>query len=150
MSFDLGPLETKFRTRLMKRPKKSSAESILTKSTLSSTLLKSRKRFFMGRVKVLSKRFGSRRVFLCPFWSFHKLMPKTRNYNSLGMFINYHITITIRVEVFGWIFVRNAVNAVNFWKKYCYCGECGEKKYFTPFYLISYKYHRINFCGKWM
>ena len=28
----------------------------------------------------------------------------------------------------GWIFVRNAVNAVSFRKKYGDCGECGEEK----------------------
>ena len=44
-----------------------------------------------------------------------------------------------RVEVFGYIFVRNAVNAVYFCKNCDDCGECGENKYFTAFHRISYK-----------
>ena len=45
-------------------------------------------------------------------------------------------TASTRVEVFGWIFVRNAVNAVNFCKKCGDCGWCGEKNYFTAFHRI--------------
>ena len=40
---------------------------------------------------------------------------------------------------FGEIFVRNALNAVNFCKKGGDCGECDENKYFTAFHRISYK-----------
>ena len=49
---------------------------------------------------------------------------------------------TTRVEVFGWVFVRNAANAANFCKKFGDCGECGEKKIF---HRISYKksLHRL-------
>ena len=44
-----------------------------------------------------------------------------------------------RVEVFGQIFVRNAVNAVNLYKKCGDWGEWGENEYFTAFHRISYK-----------
>ena len=46
-----------------------------------------------------------------------------------------------RVEVFGWIFVRNAVNTVNFGRKCGDCGECGEKKTFhriSPLFLDKF------------
>ena len=52
--------------------------------------------------------------------------------------VNHYIKIS-RVEVFGQIFVRNAMNEVNFCKKCDDCGECCENKYFTAFYHISYK-----------
>ena len=66
------------------------------------------------------------------------------------------------VEVFGLIFVRNAVNAVIICNKFGDCGECGDNKNFTTFHrisyknspqknhLISYKIHRIHFCRKLM
>ena len=44
--------------------------------------------------------------------------------------------IRARVEVFGYIFVRNAVIAVNCYKKFRDCGECGESKYLTAFHRI--------------
>ena len=62
-----------------------------------------------------------------------------------------------RVEVFGQIFARNAVNTVNFCKKCGDCGECGEKNTFhniSPLFLDKFtakftefftKIHRICF-----
>ena len=56
-----------------------------------------------------------------------------RNRDGHGYSFNYN-----RLEVFGWVYVRNAVNAVNFCKK---CGDCGEcdLKNFNDFHRISYQ-----------
>ena len=77
---------------------------------------------------------------LCFIHFFAVIIAKISVYLETKMVRNNVIGLSYtRVEVFGQIFVQNAVNTLNFCKKCGDCGECGEKKYLAAFHRFSYK-----------
>ena len=84
-------------------------------------------------------------------WSFvlERNRKKLKSFFHHNQYSERKCQMSTRVEVFGYIFVRNAVNAVNFCKKRGDCGDCGEKNnspHFTAFLTNTQReIHRISY-----